>query len=420
MNLKQTKTNTKKPIHIQETKLWSLQYILVLAAIGIISFTMTLFMPLMPIYIKAIGGNVSLAGLVVSIYTFSALLCRPFFAVLIDRYGRKPILVIGFILLVIGCFSYRFAAVISILMIVRAVHGIGYSASSNATSTIVADIIPRERRSQGIGYYGFVTAASLALGPAFGLLVMKNADIKTAFTVAAALAFLGLILSFFVSYEKKNTAQYTSEDEKKNSSIKEGSKKSKINFGYEKTALPASLIMFFVAFAYSGIVTFLPTYAGTLGIEHISIYFITYAIVLLITRIIVDHITKKKDIRIVLMPGMILMVVAFILLGTVKTLPYLLVAAVFYAIGFGSVQPTLNAIVVSLCMPSRRGAANSTFFSSMDLGIGLGAFVWGLVSQQFGYSSIYFGCIVFMVLAMVSYLILFIRKKGIKDDKKII
>ena len=63
-------------------KLWSMPYALTLVAICVVSITMTFFMPLLPIYIEMIGGNLSLAGLVVSIYTIAALISRPFFAIL--------------------------------------------------------------------------------------------------------------------------------------------------------------------------------------------------------------------------------------------------------------------------------------------------------------------------------------------------
>jgi predicted MFS family arabinose efflux permease len=164
--------------------------------------------------------------------------------------------------------------------------------------------------------------------------------------------------------------------------------------------------MLFVAFAYSGIVTFLPAYAGTLGIAHISHYFIVYAVVLLGTRIFVDRITKTRHISVLLLPGILLMAAAFVLLGLGKTLPFFLLAAVFYGVGYGAVQPTLNALVISACPPTRRSAANSTFFSAMDLGIGLGAMAWGLLSHAFGYPAIFFSCIVFMALAAVAVLVL--------------
>jgi predicted MFS family arabinose efflux permease len=387
------------------SKLWNLPYVLTLFEICVVSLTMTFFMPLLPIYITMIGGNISLAGLVVSIYTFVALISRPFFAILIDRSGRKPILLIGLALILVGCFSYSLATLIGVLLVIRVVHGMGYSASTNATGTIAADVIPPEQRGQGFGYYGFVMTASLALGPAAALMIMRNSDVKTAFAVATVIAALGLAASFFVRYESNPGLQPMDPSQATRG-------KMNLGFGYEKAALPASLVMLFVAFAYSGIVTFLPSYAGTLGIENISLYFIVYAVVLLITRLIVDWITKARDISVVLLPGILLMGVAFALLGFGKTLPLFLAAAVFYGIGYGSVQPTLNAMVISACAPSKRSAANSTFFSSLDLGIGLGAMAWGVVSQALGFPAIFIGCIVIMFFAAIAFLAILNKERG--------
>jgi MFS family permease len=404
----QKEINHKHANSCEVCKLWRKLYILTLIAAFTSSITMTLFMPLLPIFTKVIGGSSSSAGLAVSIYTLAALIFRPIFAILIDKYGRKPILITGFLLLLISCCTYRFISGIGILFLIRIIHGIGYSASTNATGTIMADILPKELRSKGIGYYGFVTATSLALGPATGLLIMKTVNIKAAFTVAAILAFLGLAASCFITYEKRNSPKNImagSSEQLVATVSNRSSNKPGFNFGYEKTALSPSIIMLLVAFAYAGVMTFLPTYAGTLGIEQISIFFIVYAVVLLITRIIVDQVTRRRDVSAVLLPGIAFMSVAFVLLATVKTLPLFLIAAIFYGIGYGSVQPTLNVIVISLCEPSKRGAANSTFFSALDMGIGLGALIWGLISQLYGYPAIYFGCIGIMLLAIAAYFV---------------
>ena len=114
-------------------------------------------------------------------------------------------------MILVGCFFYRFVTIIGVLLLIRVIHGIGYSASTNATGTIVADVVPKERRAQGIGYYGFVTAASLALGPAAALLMFHSTDIKTAFAIAAVIAAFGLLASCFLSYEKQPALQPSGE-----------------------------------------------------------------------------------------------------------------------------------------------------------------------------------------------------------------
>ncbi len=62
-----------------------------------------------------------------------------------------------------------------------------------------------------------------------------------------------------------------------------------------------------------------------------------------------------------------------------------IIAATLYGIGFGSAQPALQAAMLTIVDPSKRGVANASFFTAFDLGIGLGAILLGVVSQMFGY-----------------------------------
>jgi predicted MFS family arabinose efflux permease len=69
-------------------------------------------------------------------------------------------------------------------------------------------------------------------------------------------------------------------------------------------------------------------------------------------------------------------------------------------------------MVISACAPSKRSAANSTFFSSLDLGIGLGAMAWGVVSQALGFPAIFIGCIVIMFFAAIAFLAILNKERG--------
>ena len=82
-----------------------------------------------------------------------------------------------------------------------------------------------------------------------------------------------------------------------------------------------------------------------------------------------------------------------------------MVAAIFYGLGFGSIQPVLNALVNTLAPAERRGSANATFLAGLDMGVGLGAIAWGAVAQQLGFIHIYSLSAVLIVAALVFYYI---------------
>lgn len=88
-------------------------------------------------------------------------------------------------------------------------------------------------------------------------------------------------------------------------------------------------------------------------------------------------------------PGLLFVAAAMVVLGFADRLSLFLVAAVLYGIGFGTVQPTLQALSVVLVPPDRRGAASATFYSAFDLGITAGAVVGGLIAGAAGYGVMF-------------------------------
>jgi len=88
-------------------------------------------------------------------------------------------------------------------------------------------------------------------------------------------------------------------------------------------------------------------------------------------------------------PGLLLTFVALLVLSQAGSMTMLLVVAVLYGAGVGAAQPTLMAMTVDRAQPQERGAAMGTFTTAMDLGIGIGSVVWGVVAQAFGFSTMY-------------------------------
>ncbi|MEH7253164.1 MFS transporter [Neobacillus niacini] len=89
----------------------------------------------------------------------------------------------------------------------------------------------------------------------------------------------------------------------------------------------------------------------------------------------------------------------------------LVIAAIFYGTGYGSIQPTLHAWMINRVLPTRRGAATATYFSLFDLGIGVGALWVGFFAKWLNYAVIYKISILFMALFGLIYLIYFLNVK---------
>ena len=383
---------------VPEGRIWNKTFFLILVVSFLMFLSMYILLPTLPLYAQTLGGNETVAGTIVGIFTLSAVLIRPWIGNLLDRKGRKVILLIGVGIFLISVLAYNLAFSIVTLLALRAVHGIGWGASTTATGTMASDIIPAVRRAEGMGYYGIAATIAMSLGPALGLYLVEYSNYSVLFTGAAILAALGLAGSFFINYEppRKN--------------LKGAEALLVKGVILEKTAIPPALVLFFITLTYGGIVSFLPSYANYRGVENIGIFFTVYALVLLFGRPIIGKLADRYGARKFLVPGILLMAAALLLLVKASSLPMFLLVGVVYGLGFGTVQPILNALVISLSPPERRGAANAAFDVAMDLGIGLGAITLGFLAQKMGYVYMYGSSAIFALLALVMYFA-FLRNK---------
>lgn len=93
-------------------------------------------------------------------------------------------------------------AVITLILAARFVHGIGWGISTTSLGTVIADIIPPERRGEGMGYYGLSNTFAMALAPLTGLWIMQTYSFHRVLLISMLLAVLSLFTSLFISYAK--------------------------------------------------------------------------------------------------------------------------------------------------------------------------------------------------------------------------
>lgn len=384
----------------EKSRIWTKDFIIIVIANFFIftSFQMTL--PTLPLYVQEIGSNETWVGIIVGIFTFSALLIRPFGGKLLDTTGRAPVFLIGLAILVLSLYSLAISTTILILVIVRIVQGVGWGLSNTASGTIASDLVPKDRRGEGLGFFGLSGNLALAIGPALGLFLVDHIAFSTLFIICGSLTLIALVLALNVRYVKPEPLT--------DSEIQEDADTAeRFNF-IEKRALPASALLFFITFTFGGIATFLPAYTFQQGFQshYIQIYFVLYALALVTTRFFAGRIYDRRGLPIVFIPGIVLIISGLTLLAILNSPVYLFAGAILYGLGFGTVQPALQASAINSTPIRKRGMANATYFSAFDLGVGLGAITFGLVAQYADYSSIYWISAGSGVLSLLLFFIL--------------
>ncbi|KOP82778.1 MFS transporter [Bacillus sp. FJAT-21945] len=376
----------KQQIHTE--KIWTRDFVIICLSNFFIFLGFQMTLPTIPLFVEELGGNDQLIGIVVGIFTFSALLLRPYAGHALEAKGRRFVYLTGLGIFVLSVGSFGFVKSLVFLFIMRIIQGLGWGFSTTASGTIATDLIPAKRRGEGMGYYGLSGNLALAFGPTLGLALVGVVSFTQLFLICAILGLAAFFLSSTIRYKKvePQTVQLKKWDI------------------YEKSALPPSMLLFFITVTFGGIASFLPIYSAQKGIPGIQWYFLLYALALMVSRTFAGKLYDQKGHRAVFIPGALLIIISMILLSWLPNSLFLYIAAILYGLGFGTVQPALQAWSVKEAPANRRGMANATFFSFFDLGVGIGAIMFGQIAHWFGYSAIYAVSAVSVLCSIILYL----------------
>lgn len=383
--------------------LWSRNFIKIMLVNFLEYIPMYILLSVLPLHAsKHFGSSGLVAGLTTGVFLVSSVLSRPFFGNLLDHTDKRKVLVAGTVLFTLPILTYSLTAKIEILLIFRFIQGIGWGAVNTSAMTIASFAIPAARRGEGLGYFGIASTIAMAIGPAFGLYFFNRFSFVFLFVILFIIGILGCAASLQMPDEERM-------------SFKEKNSKQKLVI-IEKSAVLTSAVLFLVAITYGGVITFLPAYAIYRGINDIGAFFTIYAIALLITRPIMGKLSDRHGVSKVLIPGMGFLIAALIILYFAASFPVFLISGALYGLGFGSVKPILDAITITLSPAERRGAANATFISAMDFGVGAGSSVWGILSQSLGFAAVYLLSAFLTVISLIIYLATIYNKKMIESN----
>ncbi|OIB01255.1 MFS transporter [Paenibacillus sp. LC231] len=381
-------------------RLWTKPFIQMTVGMLFLFTGFYLLLPTLPLYIKHLGGSETQVGLAAGAFTLTAVVFRPMVGGLVDRYGRRAFYIWGLIFFVLSMYLYDWVGSILLLLALRILHGASWAFSTTSIGTVITDLIPASRRGEGMGWYGMAMTVAMAIGPMLGTYIVGGYSFQTLFLVATGLSLIAFILAYMTRapYQAKPSA-------------------GRIQL-VEKSVLPVTVAIFFLAVAYGGITTFLPLFAESIRVNP-GTFFLVYAVALTLIRPFAGKLSDRFGEAAVIIPSLVVTAGALIILSLSSGLPGLIIAAILYGIGFGSAQPALQAATLRIAPEDRRGAANASFMTAFDLGIGLGAILLGLVSERIGYAYLFTVTAVSVVVSLVIFTI-FVRRlltSGVADKE---
>lgn len=357
--------------------LWNANYNKVMTANFTLFFAFYLLTPLLPLYLsETFHATKDLIGIVLSGYTVTALLFRPFSGYVVDSFPRKKVLMVCFFLFFLLFGGYLAAGSFVFFALVRTLHGGPFGALTVANSTVAIDVLPSSRRTEGIGYYGLSNNLAMAIAPSIGVFVYKythNFDIL--FWMAFIIAGLGMLVDSTVKVPQREIIR-----EKKKLSLDRF-------FLVRGWLLGANIVMF--SFCYGVLSNYLAIYSKEiLGITGgTGTYFMLLATGLVVSRIQGSKALRNGKLTQNATQGIFLSCIGYILFVAVPTEVGYYLSALLIGLGNGHLFPAMQNMFINIAGNNERGTANSTLLTSWDFGIGVGVVFGGVIAEYFGYTA---------------------------------
>jgi len=365
---------------LERQPLWRKDFLSICLSSLFLFITYYALVATLPIYVMEIlNGGDREAGLTLTAFIIAAVLFRPLAGKWVDELGRKKIFLLFSAVFMVSTFLYFGIASLVFLLALRFVHGVSFGFATTAMAAIATDLVPDERKGEGIGYYAMFMNIAMVIGPFMGLTIMHQLSFTTLVVILSVLSILSFVCGGLTRVlEHKRSVKPTA-----NRAFHWK------NF-IEPGAVPISLTALLLSFAYSGLLSFIPVYAKELGMMEVSSYFfVIYAIMIVVSRPFTGRLFDRMGENIVVYPSIILYAIGLILLSQAHTPTMFLVASGVIGLGYGSVFPSFQAIAIKSSPTERRGLATGTYFLLLDTGMGVGSFVLGIIASSTNYSFMY-------------------------------
>jgi len=377
----------------QTRTIWNKHFIVALFGYFFLFMSVSLFF-LFPLFLQQFNPSMSRIGLIMGVHSLMAIFVRPFFGRLIDIKGRKNISLFGiaFLILVLPFFHLiRDAG--SLVLVLRALTGIGWGISMTATMTICSDLAPVERLARSMGIIGVAGLLSSALGP---LLAEELID-RFGYGALFNTSFIFLVGSFLCIF-------FTKEVIKPNHNNHFHRPKYLLNVSVAVILLISAMPIVHGA-VRGAVVHFIALFGKSVPLERVGPFFLSFSAAAVLTRLGFGGLSDRFGRKQVIFPAVCLISFNLFLISQVQSFWVFVLTGLIGGFGQGLIFPALSTYVIDIMGRENKGLAISLYLAFFDIGMGFGSTFFGWISDLYGYRQMYLsaGLLFFLVSALFTW-----------------
>lgn len=376
-------------------RLWNANYVKVMTANFSLFFAFYLLTPLLPLYLsETFGATKDVIGLVLSGYTVTALLFRPFSGYFVDTFPRKKVLMVCFAAFSIFFAGYLAAGTMLMFALVRTLHGGPFGALTVANSTVAIDVLPSSRRNEGVGYYGLSNNLAMAIAPTFAIYIYAEThNFELLFWMALIIATFGWMVDATVRLKPTTVTQEP--------------KRISLDRFFLARGWMLGFNMIFFGFCFGVLSNYLAIYGKqVLGMTGgTGTWFLLCSIGLMMSRLQGSKALRQGKLTQNATEGMLLSLAGYTIFVACPDMVGYYGSAILIGLGNGHLWPAFQNMIISMAHHNERGTANSTILISWDVGVGIGIIAGGAIAEHLGYATAFWTVSVTHALGVLLYFV---------------
>jgi MFS family permease len=336
-------------------------------------------------------------GVAIASFSIAALIFRPLVGWSSDRFGRRPLIILGSSLNVAALALHLVANDLPLFVAARALLGVSEGFFFVAALAAASDIAPDHRRGEALSFLSLSLYLGIAIGPPIGEALLGSGTYATVWIGATAVALVAAAVSWLVP----ETAPVV---------LRHGPKP-RTPLIHPAGIFPGVVILLGL-WGMAGFLTFLPLHAREVGLADAGLPFVVYALIVVALRIVGARWPDRFGAVRLSSAALVLTGAGLAILGALATPEGLYVGTAVFASGVAFTMPALLSFAVSRVPEGERGTVVGTATVFLDLAFGVAPVALGLLADRMGYGSTF---IVSAVLALAASGLLLWRGAAVRD-----
>ena len=325
-----------------------------------------------------LGADATGVGISIGAFAIAALALRPVVGWASDRFGRRPLLVLGGLLTVVALLFHLVATTLPLFVVARSLLGIAEAFFFVALLAAVSDLAPPERRGEAINIGSLAVYLGLAFGPFLGETILGLAGFNAVWLAAAAMAGVATLLTLLVPETAPGTLRQR----------ETGERPPRTPLIHPAGLLPGFLIMT-GTWGMAAYFAFLPLYATDLGMDGAGLPFAMYALIVVALRIVFAKLPDQIGAARLSAVALVGSALGLGVLGLVGSPLGVYVGTAVFAVGIAFLFPALMALAVARVDETERGTVVGTTTAFVDLSFGLSPAILGMLVGAIGFGGIF-------------------------------